>query len=282
MPKKAGFTLIELLIVIAIIALLMAILMPGLNLAKEQGRATVCRTNLKQWGLIANLYAEQNNGLIWGGEIGRGYWWPAQVEKSYQSWKKNKIWFCPTAKKSQTDENGNDAGENAIYGAWGIFKGPALNIAITAAKLPALDEDGISGSYGLNGWAMGTKGYDNDNRRDHDKENWKGPGMVKGPTNNVPLMLDSLRFDGWPLATDTAPNVRLHSDWFPEMRRYVLDRHRKYTNCVFMDFSVRRVGMKELWTLKWSRTFNTSNRWTKAGKVDRSLWPEWIKGYPDY
>jgi hypothetical protein len=106
--------------------------------------------------------------------------------------------------------------------------------------------------------------------------------MVKGPTNNIPLMLDSLRFDAWPLATDTPPDKRMHSDWFPEMRRYVLDRHRKYTNCVFMDFSVRRVGLKELWTLKWSRSFNTSGHWTRAGKVDRSTWPEWIRGYPDY
>ena len=284
MPRQAGFTLIELLIVIAIIALLMAILLPGLNLAKEQGRATVCRTNLKQWGLICSIYAEQNNGLFWSGanNLSTGFWWPAQIEKSLQSWKKNKIWFCPTAKKFQTDENNNPTGEDSIFGAWGIFNGPAINSFITAAGLNALNEDGISGSYGINGWALSTRGKDTANNRDHDKENWKGPGMVKGPTNNVPVFLDSLRFDGWPMHTDTAPPTKETGDWVPEIRRYCLDRHRKFTNCLFMDYSVRRVGLKELWTLKWSRSFNTAGRWTKAGHVDRSTWPVWIRGYPDY
>jgi len=46
-----------------------------------------------------------------------------------------------------------------------------------------------------------------------------------------------------------------------------INRHDGFVNCLFMDWSVRKVGLKELWMLKWHREFNTANRWTKAGGV---------------
>jgi prepilin-type N-terminal cleavage/methylation domain-containing protein len=58
MRKQQGFTLIELLVVIAIIALLLAILMPALQRVKKQAKGVVCRNNMKQIGMAANLYAE--------------------------------------------------------------------------------------------------------------------------------------------------------------------------------------------------------------------------------
>lgn len=67
MRKCSGFTLIELLVVIAIIALLMAILMPALNRAKAQAREMACRSNLKQIGLAAQMYAD-----VWAGYVPRG------------------------------------------------------------------------------------------------------------------------------------------------------------------------------------------------------------------
>ena len=51
---------------------------------------------------------------------------------------------------------------------------------------------------------------------------------------------------------------------------------------LFMDWSVRKVGLKELWTLKWNRQFDTTGPWTKAGGVDPSSWPEWIRRFKDY
>jgi prepilin-type N-terminal cleavage/methylation domain-containing protein len=62
MGKRRGFTLVELLVVISIIALLMAILMPALNRARELGRRTVCMGNLKQLALAWVMYADENGG----------------------------------------------------------------------------------------------------------------------------------------------------------------------------------------------------------------------------
>ena len=61
---KRGFTLIELLVVIAIVALLMAILLPALRKAREQAMDAICRSNLRQIGLGAELYAEDYDSCI--------------------------------------------------------------------------------------------------------------------------------------------------------------------------------------------------------------------------
>jgi len=64
MHKGRGFTLIELLVVIAIIALLMGILMPALQKVRKQGYMVACRSNMKQIGLAAYMYAESNRYFV--------------------------------------------------------------------------------------------------------------------------------------------------------------------------------------------------------------------------
>ena len=70
MNKRSGFTLIKLLVVIAIIAILMAILMPTLNRAREQGQRIVCESNLKQLTLAWIMYADDNDDKIDNGNAG--------------------------------------------------------------------------------------------------------------------------------------------------------------------------------------------------------------------
>jgi len=62
MTAKKAFTLVELLVVIAIISLLMAILLPVLGSAREQGKSVGCLSNLRQLAIVAELYTSNNDG----------------------------------------------------------------------------------------------------------------------------------------------------------------------------------------------------------------------------
>lgn len=76
MERRQGFTLIELLVVIAIIALLLAILLPSLNMVKEKARELVCKTHLKGVGtaLLVYFHENDNRSYDYNGEANEFRW----------------------------------------------------------------------------------------------------------------------------------------------------------------------------------------------------------------
>jgi prepilin-type N-terminal cleavage/methylation domain-containing protein len=270
MSKKA-FTLVELLVVIAIIALLMSILMPALARVKSQAKAVLCLANLNQWGLVFSLYTSDNDGCFMNGNVPKesGYWWEGGSGGGIGSWwflplkpyyKDPALRLCPVATKPYED------GGQVPFGAW---------------QTPSPMKD--TGSYGTNGYILNSPAELFYQLGRTTKFNWHTIN-VKG-TGNIPLFLGCSWVDAWPHHTDE-PTPFEHLWWrVPsggEMRQFCCNRHNGFVNGVFFDFSVRPIGLKELWTLKWHRQFDTCELWTVCGGVQPTDWPQWMRRFKDY
>jgi prepilin-type N-terminal cleavage/methylation domain-containing protein/prepilin-type processing-associated H-X9-DG protein len=283
MTRRKGFTLIELLVVIAIIALLMSILMPALAHVKKQAQSVACMSRLRSWGLQYKLYTDDNNGYFnegWGYDhhtqnAGRPNTYGLWMNALRPYYIDEEMRFCPTA--TRVVLNAND---------WGTFKAWQLLPAI-ANRYPASGEGGekeFTGSYGTSNWID----YMLKDRSGGRLVQWfwKSTQNLRNP-NRVPVFGDSTWHDAWPQQVDVPVQTPWDFGWGDkgtsgEMNQFCIDRHSGWTNLTFADWSVRHVGLKELWTLQWHREYNVNGPWTKLGGVQPGDWPQWLRKYKDY
>jgi len=259
MKTQKGFTLIELLVVISIIALLLAILMPSLQRVKQQAQSVVCKTHLKQLTMAMVLLSEDNDSkamtVEWYANVPIGKYWFFKLKPYLGLSSKDQfsideemaVGFCPST-KAQT---------------------PPVSLMGTAKEYWAWQ--GAEGSYGVNLWATiyvisptGTI--------------YKPPSSIgvswgrrlASIQNRVPIFGDCNWVGNIAQSIDAEPKVapenytvetgsRSLAPGGSNIGRYCIDRHNKAINMAFIDGHVETLPLEELWRIKWSKNFESTD-----------------------
>ena len=249
-----GFTLIELLVVISIIALLLSILVPSLTRVKKQAQNALCMSNLRQWSLIWDMYLQGSEGqfMIGGYTYGKNpkgsirQDWMSLLQSYYAD---PSLLFCPSATKLFVD------GARHPFAAWEIRE---KNTGMTP---------GTNHSYGINHWLE-----DNWWPNPHF---WRNINRVITPSQ-VPLFMDCKIYVAAPSSKRESPPPFEGSQYVKpdrQMTRICMNRHEGAINMLFIDYSVRHVGLKRLWNFKWHTQYDLSER--------DPVWPEWMQRLPN-
>ncbi len=236
---------------------------------RRRAKAALCLSNLHQWGQCFQAYLEDNDGYFPTGLRGmmpEGHWyWDLLPYYGHNP----DLRLCPEATKLLYGGNGEWGDPHS---AWGKF-GPPYELQ--DPRWPK----GFYGSYGINCWV-----YNQNPQWEPMQPRW-GYWRTANVTgaNRIPVFFGCTWYMTYlgPLPDDE-PAPTEYQALGLGMRSVCVNRHNGAVNMLFMDFSARKVGLKELWTLKWHRGYDTEGPWTMAGGVQPEDWPEWMRKYKDY
>ena len=257
------FTKKDVVIVLFCLAFLLVNLGALGNAGRQKAMEAVCMSNLKQWGHMFQMYlADNDNTFMLGDDPIKPCKWFYALAPYYG------------AALQEFDEKIERSGQSSFLSRrYGFSHPKERSSLLRRGKLTDRSHESWQqyywdGSYGSNSWIYvasntimpGVVG------------NWKTSNVSN--TDRIPVLLDSAMFGGRPEASPTRPydlpplikndlvNAGMRGGF---MKQFCIDRHNGSVNALFMDWSVRPVGLKELWTLTWHRGYNTCNQMTMCG-----------------
>lgn len=265
--KEAGNTRkVDVIIVVGgTLFLLMNIVAFG-SAGRRRAKAMVCLSNLHQWGKVFQMFTSGNDGEFF--EAGNFAWkrgtWILGLRPMMET--RTKLLCCPEA--TERLQGGR---------SWG---GPFNSYVMGSGGFENRQEEA---SYAANSWLYSAPSGRYIQGRPTE---WNWMSVVIEGAHNIPVFADSMFKGGGPYESghrgDPPEYNGQWSGYANEMKHFCIDRHDGAINVLFMDWSSRKVGLKELWTLKWHRQFDTAGPWTIASGALPSDWPEWMRDFRDY
>ncbi|MHC4476892.1 MAG: H-X9-DG-CTERM domain-containing protein [Planctomycetota bacterium] len=249
MKRKKRLTGRELMVSLACAVFVLANLAAVGNAGRRRAKEALCVANLKGWGAIVHTFAQDNGGFFM--DRGHTVQWPETMAPYYQN---PLLLLCPEARRTY-----NQGGQNPFM-AWPISYGPG----------------DTRGSYGINLW-IAAQGRAGSLHPGGTVAYWQTP-YVAEPAD-VPVLIDAQNGNMQPYAFDEPP---AHGTdlWTPgpinEIRRACISRHNGGVNAVFLDGSVRKVGLKYLWAIHWHRAWEQ-----ELAQSGFPYWPEWMANFKD-
>ncbi|MBN2560318.1 MAG: type II secretion system protein [Phycisphaerae bacterium] len=279
-----AFTLIELLVVISIIVLLMALLFPVLSRARKQARAVVCQSRERNWSIMFAAYQNEHDGRFPDGTYST--WDEGQEDLSYY----HVPWAChmevysgsdlrdamlcpstPTAVPPGTfHTRGKEVAAGTTFVAW------RFDCDGEAKAVMRVSHATYAGSYATNNFLCDF--WTNTRERFQ---------LGKVAPADLPTFFDcrvsrTALNDGCSEEPPPYEDCDFEASVSIYATALAINRHQEGVNTVFLDGAIRKVGVKELWTLKWHHDYDTAGPWTKAGGVLPEDWPAWMHKFKDY
>ncbi len=262
MKSKTNFTKKDFIVTFACVLFLLANIAAIGTSGRRRAKEAVCLSNLQNWANIFKAFINDNDGFFMQGWSVDGQSWYAALRPYYGETEsediRQDIKCCPEAVKTEPDMSGS------TFEAWG---GPDT-WAFIGGKV------GDYGSYGTNAFIYNFPGG---------QSTWKCPNVAAA--DNIPVFLDCIWPSTGPSWIDTPPEYPGAKQWSGatggNMGLFCIPRHYGAINGLFMDFSARKIGLKELWLLKWARTYDLAQ--SRANEPDwENTGTGWMAPLKDY